>query len=332
MKHLVIGAGATVAEAHAQGCPREAWPPVIGNFARTTWADYSPSPILDVYLKSLGLFEPRSDLRELFYELETAKKTDIERFMEFVWNNRDLNVEVGSPLPAGFISDLGIGAGGFPSGSFSYWENLLYHGIGRPLADAQMNCFYESGVGYRQLTMTQAVASHFSAPDLVLNLNYDTVFEVALMQMGQPFVYAPNAPSPSDLLVCKPHGSLNMISNDEGFCFGDPENVWVLPPPGYKSYSGLVPPRLHKQYQQHPIAEMILSRVQDRRPATLVLWGVGLTDSDTDLLTLYRSWALEALTIDIINPDQSVAQKARELLGSSVRGFTTLDAWTQSYR
>lgn len=327
MKHLVVGAGATLAEAIEQGVERTAWPPVIRDFARKTWADYSPSPMLDFYLETLGLLEPRSDLRELFYELEAAGKTDIEQFMEFVWNHRDVALQVGSPLPPGYISGLRIGVAGSDPGPDDYWDNLLYHGIGRPLADAQMNCFYENGIGFRPLTATQSVARRLGAGDFVLNLNYDTVFEVGLSQVGHTFTYAPNRAGPDDLIVCKPHGSLNLVSNAEGFMFGEPDLVYFLPPPGFRSFSGLVPPRLNKHYAQHPIAEAILAGAASRRPDSLALWGVGITESDSDLLELYRGWAAGASVVEVINPDPSVAEKARRMFSCPVREFVQLEDW-----
>jgi len=75
MKHLVVGAGATLAEALALGNRWENCPPLISNFARKTWNDYTPSPYLDFYIKELGCWREVSDARELFYELEGAGLT-----------------------------------------------------------------------------------------------------------------------------------------------------------------------------------------------------------------------------------------------------------------
>jgi len=83
-----------------------------------------------------------------------------------------------------------------------------------------MACFHENGVGFRDLQTTKRVAQTLGPEDLVLNLNYDTVFEIALTQLGRPFKYAPNAVQPNEVLVCKPHGSLNMVLNDQVFTFG----------------------------------------------------------------------------------------------------------------
>jgi len=89
------------------------------------------------------------------------------------------------------------------------------------------------------------------ARDFVLNLNYDTTFEIALEQLRKPFAYAPNSPEQSELVVCKPHGSLNMVSNNYKFSFGQPTWLGTPEKPGFKSFSGLIPPRLNKRYDQH---------------------------------------------------------------------------------
>ena len=51
MKHLIVGAGATFAEALALGNPTEKCPPLIRDFARKTWENYTPHPYLEEYDK-----------------------------------------------------------------------------------------------------------------------------------------------------------------------------------------------------------------------------------------------------------------------------------------
>src|SRR6516162_7096925 len=104
MKHLIVGAGATFGEARALGNVREACPPLIRDFARKTWSNYTPHPILEVYLRKLGHQSLGPDPRELFYELEEKGETNIERFMEVAWENRSCDIEVGEDLPPGYIS------------------------------------------------------------------------------------------------------------------------------------------------------------------------------------------------------------------------------------
>ena len=71
VKHLVIGAGATLAEAIAQGIPKESCPPLLRDFARKTWPHmYNPHPVLEAFLQELGYGDLGPDPRELFCRLE----------------------------------------------------------------------------------------------------------------------------------------------------------------------------------------------------------------------------------------------------------------------
>ena len=89
MRHLIIGAGATLAEALHQGCAPEYRPPLIRDFARKTWMNYAPHPVLEAYLNQLGYTDLGDDPREVFYRLEEQAATNIERFLEFAWVNRN---------------------------------------------------------------------------------------------------------------------------------------------------------------------------------------------------------------------------------------------------
>ena len=88
MHHLIIGAGATLAEAQNLGCSPSICPPLIKDFARKMWANYSPHPILENYLHNLGYSELGRDPRDLFYLLEDKNIVSVERFLEFAWENR----------------------------------------------------------------------------------------------------------------------------------------------------------------------------------------------------------------------------------------------------
>jgi hypothetical protein len=333
MKHLVVGAGATFGEALALGNSQEASPPLIRDFARKTWSSYTPHPMLEIYLRELGYQELGFDPRELFYDLEEKQVTSIEQFMEFAWANRGRQLDVSDTLPPGYIAGFRLGAHGSESGGDAtdngddFWENLLYHGIGSPLSFYMSQCFFENGKGWRDLQLSKSIAARIQSADLVLNLNYDTVFELALMQLRRSFAYAPNRVGDQQLLVCKPHGSLNMVVNDSKFTFGQPEWLGMPEAPGYRSYSGLIPPRLSKRYEQHPIAKIILAPVLSRRPDAIVMWGVGLTESDEDLIDLYRHWLESADVLDIINPDDKVAAKAAAMFGVKVRHFVDASTW-----
>lgn len=335
MKHLVIGAGATLGEALALGNKPESCPPLIRDFARKTWSNYTPHPILEIYLRELGYQDLGHDPRELFYELEANGVTNIERFMEFVWNNRGREMEVDQDLPPGYISGLRViaasssSADGIVRGENDFWENFLYHGIGSPLSLFMHQCFFENGRGWKDLHVSKSVAARLEPADLVLNLNYDTVFELALCQLARQFVYSPNQARDDQLLVCKPHGSLNLVANETHFTFGQPKWLGMPQPPGFRSYSGLIPPKINKHYTQHPIAQMILAPVHDRLPNSIVMWGVGLTESDDDLIALYSQWSEHANVIEIINPDAGLVEKARTLFKCEVRHFTDVAEWNQ---
>lgn len=150
MRHLIVGAGATFAEAIALGNPVEICPPLIRDFARKTWANYSPHPVLEVYLRQLGYEELGNDPRVLFFELEEQGITNTERFMEFAWENRNSDFRVGDrPSPPGYIAGLRIMEAGTQASPISttFWDDLLYHGIGNPLSLCMSQCFHENGIG-----------------------------------------------------------------------------------------------------------------------------------------------------------------------------------------
>jgi hypothetical protein len=336
MKHLIVGAGATFAEALAQGNPTEKCPALIRDFARKMWDNYTPHPFLEEYLKRIGYpnFDPR-DPRILFFELEHRGVTNVEKFMEFVWENRNTAFPVSETPPAGYISGLRMRMPGTSQDSEgehspTFWDDLQYHGIGNALVLYLIQCFHENGIGIRNLRLTKSVAARYGDGDLILNLNYDTIFEIALTQLKLPFVYAPSQPKGNELVVCKPHGSINLVTNNKGFTFGQPE-WWGTPaPPGYRSFSGFVPPMLNKTYHQHPLAKVILSSARNRHPSHVAMWGVGLTDSDADLIELYSAWAKRARSIDLINPDPEVAAKAEEVFKRPVRHFADVSQWNAS--
>lgn len=332
MKHLIVGAGATFAEALAQGNVKEKCPPLIRDFARKMWDNYSPHPYLEEYLKRIGHsdFDPR-DPRKLFFILEDNGITNVEKFLEFVWNNRNAKFPVSETPPAGYISGAYMSSPGPPHSLDerppTFWDDLQYHGIGNALVFYLIECFHKNGRGVGDLGLTKSVAAKYDSGDLILNLNYDTLFEMALNQLERPFVYAPSQPKKNELIVCKPHGSINLVTNDSGFVFGQPE-WWGAPaPPGYRSFSGFVPPRLNKSYDQHPIAKVILDSARNRRPKQVAMWGVGLTDSDADLIALYSAWARSAESVDIINPSSEVAENAKRIFEREVRHFADVQQW-----
>ena len=149
---------------------------------------------------------------------------------------RDLEAETDSLSP-GYISGLRVKEFKLSRGDNSpdiesnFWSNLLWHGIGSPLQLMMIQCFFDSGGKSKNLALSRKMASKLRPGDLIFSLNYDTVFELALCQEDIKFVYSPNTPEVDQLLVCKPHGSLNMVSNNRSFKFGQPD--WLgMPPTG----------------------------------------------------------------------------------------------------
>lgn len=332
----MVGAGASVAEGLALGLTFEQCPPLVSDFAAKLWGEFNPHPILDKFLRSHSYEVPDRDGRLLFYELERSAETrdtiNIERFFEFAWKHKDKDwspdIGPNGNLPKDYVEGFVITSGGTAAGSTnrqppSGWQNLLLHGIGSPLQLIIINGFYENGVGWRPLQVGQSVGRVLRPGDAVLNLNYDTLFELALQQAGIPFSYAPNLIRPEKVSICKPHGSLNLVVNEreDSFSFGQPEWLGVPAPRGTISFSGLLPPRYEKSYAQVPTAKMILAPLMDSHPDTISFWGVGFTSSDVDLIQLYRTWTRACSRVEIINPDEATARAAEKLLFREVHYY-----------
>jgi hypothetical protein len=71
----------------------------------------------------------------------------------------------------------------------------------------------------------------------------------------------------------------------------------------------------------------ILTPASNRNPDEIVMWGVGLTESDVELVDLYRRWAHHATQVSVINPSEAVARKAESLLSTRVTWFESVLAW-----
>lgn len=170
--------------------------------------------------------------------------------------------------------------------------------------------------------------------DQVLNLNYDIAFDLALKQIGRSTCYAPSVDS-SEILILKPHGSFNLYVNvsNGNFFFEAPDqihgSVGIPDPEGglFFVQDGIVPPRLNKTYKHHPIAAKVLETMRPVRAETVTFWGVGLTDSDVDLLDLYREAVGDAQCVEFINPSVSDHEHASRLLGVNITHFSTLESW-----
>lgn len=339
---LVVGAGASVAEGLEFGLPFEQCPPLVSDFAAKLWREFNPHPILDRFLASCGYEVQNRDGRPLFRQLErnplTRERVNIEKFFEFAWRHRNKSwkpdMAPDGSLPADYIYGFVIAneapnAVTVNSNISSSWHNLMLHGVGSPLQHILVTQFYENGSRLRQLRVGQSVGKALQPGDVVLSLNYDTLFELALHQIGVLFSYAPNIIAPGEISVCKPHGSLNLVVDDRKsyFCFGRPEWLGVPAPQGTVSFSGLLPPRYHKRYEQLPISKKIMRPILDLCPHAVTFWGVGFTSSDVDLLEIYRRWTRSCERVEVINPDGAVAVAAEELLYKKVYCYADVRSW-----
>ena len=314
MRLLVVGAGASYAEAQHAGLPEELRPPLMKNFATRMWSDYNSHFLLSAFLHQLG-HDPGDDARSRFLALEEAQVPgiNVERFFEYAYDHRDFVV----PGHEHFV----------PS---SEYENLLYHGILNPLVFLLVQGLFKDGVETTPLPLAQTVANYLRPGDTVLNLNYDTIFEIGAEQAAHQLVFLPNNPNRASLAVSKPHGSMNLFVDPkrQSFYFAKPYFAGsVQPSDGSSNYLGIVPPRLSKQYAQHPVAHTIIRATKGIEPTHVIFWGVGLTDSDTDLLDLYRRWCRAADEIDFINPSVADVEKAKKLLGVDARQHDDVADW-----
>jgi hypothetical protein len=308
-RHLIVGAGASYAEAAAAGLPEHLRPPFISNFAQKMWSDYNPAILLSAYLTSHGE-RPLGDPRELFLQLEKSRPVDfnVERFFEFAWQNRDE----------------------YPG----EWENLLSHGILNPLVFMFSQGLWKNGIADAPLRLSPSVAAELKPGDVVLDLNYDTLFEIGAVQAGHKLAFIPNKPAANTLLVAKPHGSINMVVNAQRSSFAFGALDWPgspQPAGGSANFLGFIPPRQYKSYSEHPWAKMILDPIQDMKPRVVTFWGIGFTNSDVELMLLYETWCTTAEKIEVINPDSNIAESVRNHLGDDVSHFADADTWKANH-
>jgi hypothetical protein len=300
-RHLVIGARASFAECKAANLPDELCLPLIGSFARKLWKEFNPVFVLRAYLQECGIDVPGdADVRDIFFNLELTRPTEFntELFFEYLWNKREQ----------------------FPG----EWENLAYHGILIPMVFmlSQGLWKHQASIVEAPLRLSPKVAQRLNGGDLVLDLNYDTLFEIGATQAGKSIVFLPNTPSPADVCIAKPHGSFNLVVNLEkgSFAFGKldwPGNP--QPADGSGNYLGFVPPRLNKNFTDHPVAHMIVETIRNLRPKSLTFWGIGFATSDANLTRLYGDWSATASTIEVINPDPLPLRRGEKPLTSPAR-------------
>ena len=312
MKLLVVGAGASYAEGCAAGLPKERCPPLMKNFASTLWGDYNEHYLLSDFLREQG-HEPRQDARQTFIDLEAkpTKGINLERFFEFAYAHRDF-------VPPGHEHF---------SPATSY-ENLLLHGILRPLSDLLLFGFFASKSP--SFPVAEEVAAMLRPGDWVLNFNYDTIFECAARNAGHTLTFVPNSADPQSLLISKPHGSFNLFVGSKGFSFREPLFAGTVQPPDARNFIGFLPPRLNKNFSQHPVAKRIVDATSFIAPERIIFWGVGFTESDADLVALLSQWCRQAEAVEFINPSEEDVTRAQDLLKTRGKRFENSQEWCRS--
>jgi hypothetical protein len=282
----------------------------MSNFAEMMWKSYLPHLFLYPFLESKGIVvnpAGRESLQQ-FLDLERSKRANVEEFFEYAWNNQNS------------FSD-------YPTA----WNDLLRFGFLDPITRAMLAQF-KDGAEWRSLQAGSLVSRVLSAGDLVVNLNYDTVFEMAVETAGKSISYLPNFSS-DHVMVAKPHGSVNLLVNErkQTFRFGRPQITGTVVPTSHDSLAGsILPPHLNKHYSQHPFARIILDATLNFWPNELIFWGVGFTQSDLGLNALYVRLATTAEFISVINPCNRTKEAASEITRRATLYFPSLDSWLKS--
>lgn len=221
-----------------------------------------------------------------------------------------------------------------------YWNSFIHEGIYFKLS----TCFsmqFGFGNNLKFMKAGNKVCSILNIEDIVLNLNYDIAFDLALQQSQKLFSYSPEL-LPNTISVLKPHGSFNLYTTHQrpvkDHIFLQPDRLKTFGAiekhkgKRLSPYGGIIPPRLNKNYEQHPLAKEILGVGRPLSPKIITFWGVGLTPSDIDLLTVYREASENAIAIEFINPNPDAHKKSEKLLDRQIKYFPTLHSWFDFYR
>jgi hypothetical protein len=307
MRLLVVGAGASYAECKARGLPEDRCLPMMKNLARKLWADFNPTPFLEIFLEEQGHDVRGRDPVELFYKLEEAKPGLIEEFFASAWQQRDRVHTVYGRR----------------------WDDLIYHGLLRPLNFILITGLLDGNPESR-FPLSEKVAAQLMTGDLVLNLNYDLIFDVALKNVGRNVVYSPHARPNDGIWAFKPHGSFHLAVNEKEarFYFGQVEFIGdIQPSDGATTFSAFVPPRKAKSLDQHPVSRMIIRPLLGFAPDVVTFWGVGSPESDVDLLDMFRGLCAGARSVEFVNPSASDAKKMERHLTRSVAHYQDVPTW-----
>lgn len=334
MRLLVVGSGATIAEAKMIESELHESLPTMKNFCKKLFQNQSiVQRTIASYLLDKGIsFNPTfidflngklgdAISHEKIYptpldvfiqlEVQTPESHNVETFFEYAWN------QFGEAHP-------------------NLWDNLIYWTIYLGLFPLFTNIFHENGIGYKKMIAGAIVCNQLTSEDIVLNLNYDVCFDLAIKRCFDKYCYAPNNEKGA-IMIFKPHGSLNLFMNRERnlFMFCDPEEIpGTLTYPDskggdWKGTYGIVPPRFNKKYSQHPVAKTILANIQSYKPDVVTFWGVGLTNSDIDLLEIYKNACSTANKIEFINPASDAFDKAKSLLGYELEHYESINHWKE---
>jgi hypothetical protein len=312
MKIVVIGAGASLEESCRLGVDVTMRPPLICNFGATLWSSNLALPrslyeYMAGYLRSRG-YEAGKNPVTTFIRLESIPdiNINIEYFFEYAWCHKN---------------DSYLGA----------WGDLLYGGVVNPIVDLfARNGFFENGVGWKPFTAYQILAKTLHPGDLVVNLNYEPLFEMGARQGDRHFTYVPERPKPGDFLVAKPHGSINLIVEKDAFWFSEPNIIGSVMAPAehMNEFRGIIPPRYGKSFRQHPIAANMFDAIRNYTPENVTFWGVGFTSSDIDLTDTYRRWCERASRISLIHPSPTrELSDAERLLERPILHFRKPEDW-----
>jgi hypothetical protein len=307
MRLLVIGAGASYAECKAAFLSDAQSMPLMKDLSRKLWESYHPTPFLEVFLEEIGRPGPWQNPIELFHELEIATPNLIEQFFASAWRHRD---EFHTPYSR-------------------CWDDLMYHGFLRPL-DSILIAGLLANNPQSKLPLSEAVAKLLTKNDVVLNLNYDLIFDVALKNVDKEAVYSPNARQADRIWAFKPHGSFHLAVDEkkQSFYFGQVEFIGdTQPADGSRTYLGFVPPRTAKNFSQHPTAQMIIAPLLTLKPDVISFWGIGSPASDIDLFDTYKKLCSGASEIEYINPSHGDAGRFEKLLDKKIIHFETVGQW-----
>ena len=122
------------------------------------------------------------------------------------------------------------------------------------------NCSTTGGDGETS-GLPESVIKTLHVGDLVISLNYDIIFDIAIERSGKKFGYLPMDGHEQTVLLAKPHGSIHMLVNErEGsFAFAQPTSWGGGTHAGEANLSAsILPPRLNKSYRDVPIARLML--------------------------------------------------------------------------